>query len=76
MQEQQGKSFQNLRSLAGGMLCRNLFNELEKRSGKCSNTSPYLAPSVIDKLGHAYLHMLVVCCRDLKIPGAHGHELS
>ena len=31
---------------------------------------------VIDKLGHTYLHMLVVCSRDLKIPGAHSHDLS
>ena len=40
------------------------------------NLSLSLPLCVIDKLGHAYLHMLVVCSRDLKIPGAHGHELS
>lgn len=35
-----------------------------------------LSLHLIDKLGHTYLHMLVVCRRDLKIPGAHIHELS
>jgi hypothetical protein len=46
---------------------------LEVELGNLSLSRPL---RVIDKLGHAYLHMLVVCCRDLKIRGAHGHELS
>lgn len=35
-----------------------------------------LSLHLIDKLGHTYLHMLVVCSGDLKIPGAHSHDLG